>query len=503
MPVTDEAIASLLSEILRLPAGEILSAPGRYAAFHEDDSFTECCEVDWDDMTVHGPDPSQTLVWGRHDIDPAHSLVDCSGVTVSTTTDTSLRELLASQKQSLFGLQIEELLAAGRLTPDQAAVQSMYGCLCWGGTLIEAARALFMLRDGDTLLDPSVSEYATVDPEWAERLGRWFDEATAAHLGLFFQEANANRCSGGAALDDDPDMDSSLATTVGGLPGVEILATWWLGEGQGAALLARLPGGWEPAVPAYAGRSLLRKPPVARDRLSLDFLEAPPAEVLRRTDDHHVHTLVRQLDQGTSLPALMEALHQRGQLMAVANIAGQLCGKRAPQPALVLLNAILPLVGPEHLSFVEVNRAVAFSQVQRFEEAREASRRAIAAHEAHPGPVPAWLLYKNDCWFSMETGDRAGAFAAIRRALEVGSDQPLVHGMHGILLLSEGDEAGARGALERCMSAGVDPHPPLAVSRHAVYRELALEHAIPVELAPGEDDGHATESGVNLVDIDA
>lgn len=45
-----------------------------------------------------------------------------------------------------------------------------------------------------------------------------------------------------------------------------------------------------------------------------------------------------------------------------------------------------------------------------------------------------------------------------------------------------GAAAGARAPLDVCMRAGVDPNLPPEVSRHPLYRELALEHNIPVEL---------------------
>lgn len=266
MNVPEPALVTFLSHVLGVTEDDVRNAPGRYAAFHWDQDFDETHEIDWDSRQVTTVHPDGALVYGRGDFDVAHSIFDGAHLDPDGTTDTSLRALLSEQDRVLFGEQLHQLANEGRLPASARTVRNVFGRIRGSeGSLVDAARALWMLGDDTPCLpmDDEEDEYTEVDGAIATKLAELFDADVAAHIGLFFQTPDAARRSGGARMDAEPDGELVLAQYLSRLiPGTQLVATWWLGEGQGEEALVRLPAQHSMLVPAFDGHSAVRTPAV-------------------------------------------------------------------------------------------------------------------------------------------------------------------------------------------------------------------------------------------------
>ncbi|MEZ4404237.1 MAG: hypothetical protein R3B06_29715 [Kofleriaceae bacterium] len=485
MPHT-ETIQAVLARLTGTSPEAVAVDPGAYAAFFWDQSFSEGHSLDWDTWQVDDPYPA--LVYGRADFDLRASLFALASLVDGKVTDTALRRLLATQRGLLTGAQIEVLRGAGRLTDADLQILYVYGRVRADGTsLTDAGRAAFMLGEGAPRLASDEDSDAQVEAPWAEALAD-LDPDLAPHLGLFFQDGESARYSGGACVDDTPDEACELLRYLRAVwPALPVVATWWLGEGQGNLVITRAPAEAAP-VPAFEGHSVFRKPAVDRTPHTLDVLAAPVRDVLAAgAEVRGVGAILAHLDGGGSLEQYIDGLDSRGQLLPLINVIGGLCGKRLGQPAVVLADAALRRATGADVVLFELNRAVAMSQLRQFGEARASGARALAAFAAHGSPhVREWLLHKNQSWFHYKLGDLAEATAAVERGLALAPDEPHLHGHRGAFLLAQDDLAGAAAALERCMAAGVDPSLDPETTTHPLYRELAIKHRIPVELAPDE-----------------
>ena len=246
MNVPDSALVTLLSHVLGCSEDEVRNAPGRYAAYHWDQDFDETHEINWATSQVTTGHPDGALVYLRGDFDVAHSIFDGACLDPDGVTDAGLRALLEGQDRVLFGEQLHQLVNEGRLPESARDVRNVFGRIRGSeGSLVDAARALLMLRDDTPWLpmDDAEDAYTEVDGAVASVLAERFDEDVAAHIGLFFQTPGAARSSGGAHMDEVPDSQLIIAQYLSNLlPGTKLIATWSLGEGQGEEALVRLPG---------------------------------------------------------------------------------------------------------------------------------------------------------------------------------------------------------------------------------------------------------------------
>gem|GEM_PF-5002765 len=281
----EEVLVRLLARLLGRSEEEIRSDRGRYAAFHNDDSSYdfEPGWIDWTSLTLtdegddgdegdapdegddsddSDEDEGNDNLYGRSDFDLARSVFACEW---EKKGDAALRALLKSQGEELYGAQIQELVRTGRLDPEELAEFSIFGRIrAASDSLLDAARALLLLdRFGETPpLRPG--PYSKVSRKWAAFLQEASPSKTLRdHLGLFFQTANAARCSG-AAYDEasaGPTEDAETFLEIAGRPSFTILATWDVGEGQGRFFLARIEDDAIPSVPPRAAtKAKPRKP---------------------------------------------------------------------------------------------------------------------------------------------------------------------------------------------------------------------------------------------------
>ncbi len=512
---SDESLCAILSKILGATAQQIMEAPGRYAAFYWDDEYLDGRRIDWQGLSIKEGDGSEiedSLLASRGGFDVEQSFFLSEELDHSRYTDTTLRDLLGFQEGGLFGSQLRAMHGAGRVTDTALEAEDVLGKIAGGTSLLEAARALFMLRDGDALQaaeeglvededeegdedDDDESNGPVVDEEWSAFLAGLFDEPVATHLGFFFHAVDAARYSGGAHFDEEP----NTGTMLGGIlpevmPGARLLATWSLGEGQGERALIRLPDKWTPPVPPFEGESLIRKMPVPSEPVSLDFMDGPPADILRaaREKESALNHIVRELDE-LSLDEVLAEYVERDQTAGIVSFTGQLCQKGLSQAALVLLKAMEPHTSGPILVLAELNRSVALTQLNQHAAALEASLAATKAFEAQGNPdVPEWIIHKNTAWYAYRCDQQDVAEAAIERALKLAPDEVRGEGTLAAVRLAGGNEAEAREVLEGIMSRGVDPMLDVRITSQPMYRELALTYGILVELTPEE----AAERGI-------
>lgn len=280
----EEVLVRLLARLLGRSEDEVGSDRRRYAAFHNDDSSydLEPGWIDWTSLTLtdadgddapdddapdddaphdaEDEDPGNDNLYGRSDFDLARSVFACE---FEKKRDAALHALLESQGEELYGAQIQELVRTGRLDPEELAELSIFGRIRTSSdSLLDAARALFLLdRFGETPpLRPG--PYSKVSRKW----GAFLEEASRSkelrdHLGLFFQTANAARCSG-AAYDEasaGPAEDAETFLEIAERPSFTVLAAWDVGEGQGRFFLARIEDDAIPSVPPRAAKEPKRR----------------------------------------------------------------------------------------------------------------------------------------------------------------------------------------------------------------------------------------------------
>jgi hypothetical protein len=230
-------VVRVTAAILGVSEDEVRADRGRYAVLHWDDGFVDECldDIEWIRLRLDA-DPEPHEMYGRADFDLSRSrFAFDDGLEV---VDRGVKELLRKQDGFLYGDQLQTLVTEHRLEPvDIGHCFEVEGRVRAKDSLIDAMTALLLLADRP-LLQPG--EYAETDPRWAPMLAGIEDEALRAHLSLFFQEANAARCSG-AYYDDDADADDD--------PMYERLRSWSIGEGQGAFTLARIRDDTIPPAP--------------------------------------------------------------------------------------------------------------------------------------------------------------------------------------------------------------------------------------------------------------
>ena len=283
----EEVLVRVLARLLGRSEDDIRSDGGRYAAFHNDDSGydLEPGWIDWASLTfadeegeddesdeaeddeaeddednADDEDPGNDNLYGRRDFDLARSIFACEFE--KKRGDAALQALLDSQADELYGTQIQALVADGRLDPEELAELSIFGRIrATSDSLLDAARALCLLDRFGEAPPLRPGPYSKVSRKW----GAFLKVASRStelrdHLGLFFQTANAARCSGAAY--DEASGESEEAETlleIAGQPSFTILAAWDVGEGQGRFFLARIDNDAISSVPPRVAKEPKRR----------------------------------------------------------------------------------------------------------------------------------------------------------------------------------------------------------------------------------------------------
>lgn len=475
-PIPDDILLRVLARLLAHDPGA-LDATGHHLVWHWADALHESQDFDWTAGTTSG---ASSL-----DLHQSILLVDEIAPYV---TDLSARQLLVTQSGMLYGNQAVELAREGRI-PAEAfdQVTILERASASGTSLLEAARALFEARRGQSLrpADPELDD--VVEPEWATFLASACPPDVATHLGWFFHTPDDARYSG-RCFDEGADESTTIPSALRELlEGVEILATWWGGEGQSELALVRVPELPSRPVPLYLGETLVRKPLVSREPVDTSFLQHPREALADAAPrERFVGYVHHKLDDST-LDEVMAELASTGQALPVANLGGQLCNQGWTREALVLLRGMRPHTKGSDRVLLEMNRSIAWGNLNHFDQAYEAATEALDAFGEFGSPhVPEWHLHKNAAWFAYKAGLAEAGRPHIRKALSMNPQDPLTHAVVGAFAMAEGDLDAAESAFTTCMAAGVDPGIDLPISRTTLYRRLALQFRVPVEWTPEE-----------------
>ena len=526
----DQVVVKLLARLLNRSEDDIRADRSRYAAFHTDDSAYEY-ESGWIDWTTlalvedsgdedsdsdDDEDSGNDNLYGRLDFDLAKSLFDHDQFNHVTCTDKSLRRTLEKQGGSLYGAQVQALVAQERLDPETLTGLYVTGRIkAEGDSLVDAARALFKLdRFGqEPPLRPGPD--SELSKKWAPVLAEIApSKPLRDHLGIFFQTAEAARCSG-AALDGDP---RATLFTLDGASGYDVIAEWGVGEGQGSFYLVRIQDDAVPPVLAFEGRFLIRKKaraasaptaPAEGSSLSLGERLAPHDALSLGFDDDAIETVadLRRRVEPKKLTAFMKPiggsqgkLHKR--CYTVAQGIHLLLEAGAVDAALALCEAAAPFVGDDLRALVFYNTGVALMKLERFGAAYIAFGQALAAAEksARWAQVPSSHLQNNLAWTAFKSGQLDLAEAHIPLAIEADADNLLARGTAGSIAFARGRTDEAMQHFAAAMAGGTDPNPGPEVAARTDYRELAMRFGIPVELTDEEaaslgPDGYVDEVG--------
>ncbi|MBL9107375.1 MAG: tetratricopeptide repeat protein [Myxococcales bacterium] len=522
--VIDAAVVHVLAELLGRSEADIRGDGGRYAAFHQDDSAydLEPGRIDWETLTLtqgdeHDDDDDDDdadydddddadyddQIFGRMDFDFGRTRFEHESFRPGVNTDKSLRRLLAEQEGALHGAQIRTLVAQGRIDPDRLAELTFDGRIqAKGESLVDAARALFMLDTFDAApLGPG--EFSETHPAWQKKLAAVEPGALREHLAVFFQTAEAARCTGACV---DPRRRAANRAQESGAKGDERIASWSIGEGQGACYLARIHDDAIPEVPPFEGYLIVRKRKPSRgvaaprgkaaqtgaDLVALlarhRKVRIPYTDGLATIGD--VHALLAKVGPKRFFAPLAaskpEARYSR--LCLLLNAAKGLLAGGRPDAALALLAAARPCVPDSLVTRVLYNTGVALTALGRPAEALELYREAATLEprsESWAKLAPS-LLHNNIAWCSYLTGDLRTAERHAAAAIAADPDNLAAHGTAGSIAYARGDTEKALEFFAHALANGHDPDPGLEVARLPRYRELAARHGVAVELSDEE-----------------
>lgn len=222
MSGTDEVVVAVLEKLLGRTKADIREDPRRYAAFFSDDMFWEAlgATIDWKQFQLPAADESSSAArfYGRTDFDLAASLCDVEAI---DSSHSGMGPLAA----------LQDRLVSGEFSPADLG-EAFVGVemrIDVTGSLVEAATAMFLLREGPVL---TPDEYWEIDPEWAALLGA-FDSTLVDHLGWFFQSPSMARSTGGMPVERLLSVAPNDST-------IETVAQIQIGEHQGSIKLCRV-----------------------------------------------------------------------------------------------------------------------------------------------------------------------------------------------------------------------------------------------------------------------
>ncbi|MCY1059547.1 hypothetical protein [Nannocystis sp. SCPEA4] len=506
----EAVVVKITAAVLERTEAEVRADRNRYATFQVDDGFAEESleKIDWSTMTLDVDEPPEWL-YGRTDLDLRRSLFESDAFDPGTTTDRSLRALLARQRGALYGEQIAALVAQKRLSREVLADVSVVGRLRGGTSLLAAMRSLLMLHDfPGHQLEPC--EYAETHATWVDLLATIEPPALREHLALFFQDENAARCcgayfeSGNADIADDDDDDDDVAADddvddgddayglFAGDERYEALASWAIGEGQGTFCLVRIVDDTIAPVPEFTGHALLRKSttgapgatPPASGR-SDEITAVPLKQQLAQLDaDHPLRELLGDADPQATLAALVTG--EAGLNRMLDTIESHLDEDDYRTP-LVLLAACPPSAKPRHRLRIEYLRGLALARLHCFAEALTSAQLCLQQLGGGKNlPVSAADVHHLLARSTYHVDQHELALEHADRAIELDPDLLAAHATRGCVLFARGDRKAAYKALEQAMKGGTDPEPRPELAADPKYRELALRYRIPVELSDEE-----------------
>ncbi len=486
----EEAVVRVLSRVLDRIEDDIRADTGRYAAFHWDDGFTECrlCDIDWATLSIEAEFETEDWVYGRDDFDLSKSLFGDERFSEDETTDTGLKKLFGSQAGMLYGAQFAKLIKQERLAMEQLAWTTVYGRIRGGESLVEAATSLFLLNDFENLHMVS-GEYAGVDEDWVEFINGIEPVPLRGHIGMFFQEPQSARCCG-AALDGVPNDGALIEKD--GKPCFEIVASWWIGEGQGNCYLAKIIDDSIPDLPEFAGRALL-----TREQPEVPERSRPP--VSGHSDEITGKPLREHLvvTENENYLAFLEAAGDRklesfiaGMSIAQENLWKIMIPIRSlrregnAHAELALMHAAREVMTPDERERTQLRWAQTLHHLECHEEAVEAFSTCIETGELcsedfmlHMGHV-----HEGYARAALDAGNPALAVEQADQSLAVDEGRDGAIAIKGIALFQQGQQDSGFELLEKVMQHGIDPDPPQNLAEHVRYRELALKYSIAVPL---------------------
>lgn len=483
--MVEAAVVRVTARVLDRTESAVRADRGRYAAFQEDDSFA-VEELDWKALTYEDEaevDPDEREVFGRRDYDLEMSLFHSEQFS-EASTDRALRPLFHRQQGELYGRQLQRLVRDGRVEADD--VEELTGRVRGGDSLIEAMTGLLMLRDpGAIRVAPA--EFAEVHRRWAKFIRTIEPPALRAHVGMFFQSAQAARCTG--ALFDGRDDDGEAAS-----PDYVRLASWSLGEGQGRCWLARIVDDKVAPVPAFTSAALIRKPPPPpharplRGGRSEALLRRPLMTHLRAIKGYSELRSLLGDQPDEKLAALLKS--DRGRLEVVAAVDQAIEGHEL-HAALAVATRCGELVAPRWRLPFEVQRTVALERLRCLSEALTGAWRCLELFDRPRAPVIDGFidrsrLHNEVAWVSYLQGDVPTAVTQAERAVK---ERPSNSQAVATLAVARYDAGGHKKAfalLRKVMSEQIDPEPIGALLRDQRYRDLCIRYRIPIELTDEE-----------------
>ena len=479
--MVEAAVVRVTALVLDRTESAVRADQGRYAAFQEDDSFA-AEELDWKTLTYEDEeevDPDDCEVFGRRDYDLEMSLFNSEQFS-EASTDKSLRPLFQRQQGELYGRQLQRLVRDDRVEADD--VEGLTGRIRGGDSLIEAMSALLMLRDpGAIRVAPA--EFAEVHRRWAKFIGTIEPPTLRAHLGMFFQSAQAARCTG--ALFDGRDDDREPAS-----PDYVRLASWSLGEGQGRCWLARIVDDEVAPVPAFTGAALIRKPPPPLHARPLPGGRSEA--LLRRPLRTHLRALKGYSELRTllgdqpdeKLAALLKSDRGRQELVAAVD---QAIEGHELHAVLAVATRCSELVVPRWQLPFEVQRTVALARLRCLSEALVGAWRCLELFDRPRAPVIADFidrsrLHNEVAWISYLQGDVASAVTQAERAVKERPSNSQAVATLAVARYEAGDHKKAFALLRKVMTEQIDPEPIGALLRDPRYHDLCIRYRIPIEL---------------------
>lgn len=479
-PATIEAaVVAITARILGKTEATVRADRGRWAAFQQDDSF-EADEINWDRLRWDDDDEDdEPEVYGRRDIDLARSLVWSEEMTPTRTTDRALRDWCASGERPLYGQQVRTLVKTERI--DTSGLWQMHGRIhASGERLVDAMTALLRMRDMRKLrTEPT--EFAETHKTHKKLVDEIEPAALRPHVAMFFQSAEAARCTGAYFAGADSDNADGLGD------GYEVAASWDLGEGQGELLLARIVDDRIPAVPPFKGRLLLRKkPPRTVEKgprpKTFDALMATPLSALAKAADGS--DLAKLL--GSSPDANVKKLAGQKRTLYSFLVA---CNSALQSGHLRLLAAVTTLalkrVPPKLRLVFEDLRSVALTSLGYLDEAHASALRCLELHDK-PTMDNAQLTrsrtHNQIAWTAYLRRDIDTALDHARKALALDRTNSNAAGTLAVVLYDAGKTADAFKRLDAFMKQGVDPEPVGPLLEDPRYHALCMKHGIPIML---------------------
>lgn len=232
-----DIVVSVLAKILNRSPQEIVEDEGHYAAYHWDDGFQYSYgdSVDWRGGTFDGDDDVDYAFWERSDFDGTRSIVHDESFEFDELEDGPLKSLLEACGGHFYLPQLGQLMRAGHIDFEYPM---LYGKIRSGDSLLDVATHLFLLHR--PLSDNERDSSYQVDEQWSSMIAEIQPKALREHLGLFFQDANVAR-SLGAFYNDRASWNL--------VHGLEPIARWSIGEGQGIFCIARVLNDEIPPLP--------------------------------------------------------------------------------------------------------------------------------------------------------------------------------------------------------------------------------------------------------------